>query len=263
MLSRACTPTAGSDSSERSSSAPLPMKVGQAGMPACSQSARSSPAAPARIVPLPVRITGAARARTIAAASRTAASSGCGGRGRAVGERVRRGGQLGGGDRLGQLQVGRPGPLGLGQLEGLPDDLGDGLGSLDARVPLCDRAEHVDDVDVLVALLVDQVEAHLAGDRDHRGVVEVRVGDAGDQVGRPRAQRAEADAGPAREPPVDVGHERRPLLVAHDHDLDRRAAQRLHDLEGLLPGDGEDALDALRLEAPHHQLGGLQEQPPC
>ena len=33
MLSRACTPTAGSDSSERSSRAPLPMNVGQAGMP--------------------------------------------------------------------------------------------------------------------------------------------------------------------------------------------------------------------------------------
>ena len=52
--------------------------------------------------------------------------------------------------------------------------------------------------------------------------------------------------GAAGEAPVDVGHEGGALLVAHDHDLDRGVAQGLDDLEGLLPGDREDALHALR-----------------
>ena len=76
MLSRACTPTAGSDSSERSSSAPLPMKVGHAGMPACSHRARRAGAAPARMIPLPARTTGRFAERMISAASRMPAASG-------------------------------------------------------------------------------------------------------------------------------------------------------------------------------------------
>jgi hypothetical protein len=52
------------------------MNVGDAGMPVCAQNARSAGDAPVRITPLPVRTMGRRALRMIAAASRTAASSG-------------------------------------------------------------------------------------------------------------------------------------------------------------------------------------------
>ena len=87
-------------------------------------------------------------------------------------------------------------------------------GPLDALVPLGDRLEHAHDVDELVGLLVELVEGRLAGQRDHRRVVEVGVGDPGDEVRGARPERRHRHRRAAGQPPVDVGHERRALLVA-------------------------------------------------
>ena len=107
-----------------------------------------------------------------------------------------------------------PGLLEDRDAERLADDLGDRLDPLDAGVPLRDRLDHPDDVDDLVGFLVELVGAGLAGDRDHRRPIEEGVGDAGDEVGRARPERRHRDRGAAGEPAVDVGHERRALLVA-------------------------------------------------
>ena len=73
----------------------------------------------------------------------------------------------------------------------------------------------------------------------------------------PGPERAEAHAGPAGEAAVGVGHERRPLLVAHREELDRlRVVERLVQVERLLARDPEDVLDALVLEAPDEELCG-------
>ena len=164
----------------------------------------------------------------------------------------RRGGQV-----LGQLDVGRAGLLEGRDPERLADDLGDRLDPLDARVPLRDRREHVDDVDDLVGLLVELVRGRLAGDRDHRGAVEVRVGDAGDEVRRARAERAHRDGGPAGQPAVDVGHERGALLVAGRDVADRLAPrQRVEDVHRLLAGHREDPAAVLGGEAVDEEVGG-------
>src|SRR5207237_4648691 len=68
-------------------------------------------------------------------------------------------------------------------------------------------------------------------------------------------ERAEADAGAAGQPAVDVGHVRAALLVADRDELDRRVRQRLVEVERLLPGDPENVLDALGLEALHEDVG--------
>jgi len=51
-------------------------------------------------------------------------------------------------------------------------------------------------------------EPALCRDGDQRAFVEVGVGDTGQEVGRARTERREADPGFTREPTVDVRHER-------------------------------------------------------
>jgi hypothetical protein len=84
--------------------------------------------------------------------------------------------------------VRRAGLLDARDTERLAHDLGHGVSDGDARRPLRDRTEHPDDVDVLVRLLVDALQTCLSRDRDKRRAVELRVGDAGQQIRRARTQ---------------------------------------------------------------------------
>ena len=99
------------------------------------------------------------------------------------------------GDVFRQLDVRRAGLLQTREAERLPDDLRRRLGAADARAPLRDGAEHAHHVDVLVRLLVRSLEADLSSDRNEWSAIDLRVGDAGEQVGRARAQRREAHPG--------------------------------------------------------------------
>ena len=106
-------------------------------------------------------------------------------------------------------------------------------------------------------LLVDLVDAGLAGERDHGRVVEEGVGDPGHEVGRARAQRGHRDGAATGEAAVDVGHERGALLVAGGDVADARVAgERLEDVHRLLAGHGEDVLAALGGEAVDEEVGG-------
>jgi len=70
----------------------------------------------------------------------------------------------------------------------------------------------------------------------------------------PRAEGREADPRLAAEPPLDVGHERRTLLVARLEEMDIGVEQRVEQRERLLPGHAEGPVDALVLEAADEQL---------
>ena len=155
------------------------------------------------------------------------------------------------------LDVTRARLLRLGQLECFADDLGDDGPGLEPRVPLRQRAKMLDDVDVLVRFLVDAVTTGLPRDGDERRVIEVRIGDAGGEIGGARSERREAHAGAARQAAAGVGHEGSALLVARRDEADRRVGERIQDVENLLPGQAEDVPDALVLEAPHDQLRRL------
>ena len=110
----------------------------------------------------------------------------------------------------------------------------------------CHDAHHVD---VLVRLLVHALHVALPGERHQRGAVEEGVGHARDQVHRAGPQGAEADARPAGEAAVHVGHVGAALLMAHGHELHARARERLVQVERLLARDAEHALHSLGLEA--------------
>ena len=86
------------------------------------------------------------------------------------------------------------------------------------------------------------------GEHDHRHGTEQRVGRSRRQVQRARAERGDAHAGLAGQPAVGRGHEGRALLVAGQDQLDRRVAQAFHDIQVLLAGNPENAIDALVLE---------------
>ena len=97
-------------------------------------------------------------------------------------------------DVLGQLDVRRARLLDARQAERLAHDLGHRVGDGDARRPFRDRLEHPHDVHVLVRLHVRALESRLAGDRDERRAVELRIGDAGEQVRRAGSERRETHA---------------------------------------------------------------------
>ena len=97
----------------------------------------------------------------------------------------------------------------------------------------------------------------LAGDRDHRGPVEERVGDPGQEVGGAGAEGREGHRRPAGEPAVDVGHERGALLVAGRDVADGLGPrERVEERHRLLAGHREDPSAAFGLEAFHDQAGG-------
>ncbi len=112
-------------------------------------------------------------------------------------------------------QIHRAGPLRLGQLECLANHLGDRFGRDHHAGPLGDRLEHGDEVDALVRLLVDAVQADLGGERKERRAVGRRVGDTEEQVDRPWPKRRRAHTGLAGETSVDLSHERGGLFVSY------------------------------------------------
>ena len=156
---------------------------------------------------------------------------------------------------LRQLQVARPGLLLLGDLERLPDDLGDDLGGLDLGVPLREGPERLHDVHVLVGLLVEEAAGQLAGDGHDGRPVEVRVGQARGEVRRAGPEGRQAHARPAGEPPPDIRHERGRLLVADRDEADRRVEEGVVQVERLLARHAEDVADAFLLEAADQELG--------
>ena len=162
---------------------------------------------------------------------------------------------------LRQLEVARPGLLLLGDLERLPHHLGDDLARLDLGVPLREGPERLHDVDVLVGLLVEEAAGELARDRHHGRPVEVRVGQARGEVRRAGPEGREAHARPAGQPPPDVRHEGRRLLVADRDEADGRVEEGVVQIERLLAGHAEDVAHALLLEAADEELGSGHGSP--
>ena len=229
------------------------MNVSATPIPVARANSRSAAAAPTRATPLPARMIGFDAARITFAASSSSRPLGSGRR-HAQRRRQRLGVDHVAHHVLGQLDVRRPRLLRLRDLERLAHDLGDHARRVQPRVPLRDRLEHRDDVDVLVGLLVHPLEVGLPGERDERGAVEERVGDRRDEVRRARPERAEADARAARQAPVHVRHVGAALLVPDGHERDRRVLERLVEVQRLLARDAEHVLDALGLEALDEQV---------
>ena len=91
-------------------------------------------------------------------------------------------------------------------------------------------------------------------DAHQRRPVHVGIGDAGDEVGRPRSEGAETHPRLAGQPPVGVGGEGGGLLVPAEHEPDGAVHQRDHHVSVLFPRNAEDVGHAFRLQAADEQV---------
>ena len=102
----------------------------------------------------------------------------------------------------------------FGIFEGQAGDFSHRVRTDDGVGPAGDRFEHGPQVEVLMGRDVHFIGADLAGNGDQRGPVAVGIGDAGDQVGSPRAESGHADTGFAGQTAIDIGHEGCALFMA-------------------------------------------------
>ena len=238
------------------SSEPLPMNVSATPMPVERANSRSADAAPARATPLPASTIGLLaraddrrRLEQLARGGLGAPARPASGSGAASTELART-------SSGSSMWVG-PGFWAWATLNALRTTSGMTRGEFSRTFHFVIGRNIDDDVDVLVGLLVHPLEVALAGQRDQRRAVEQGVGDPGDEVGRARAERAQADPGAAGQPPVHVGHVRPALLVAHGDEGDRGVVERRVEVERLLAGDPEHVPHALGLEALDEEIRRL------
>ena len=149
--------------------------------------------------------------------------------------------------------------FGLRDLECLAYDFRHDLGFQDLGGELGDRSEHLDQVEDLVAFLVQPGGGALPGDRDDRRAVHVGIGHTGDQVGGARAQRRHAHAGTAGQSAIHVGHEGRALFMMGGDELDGAVEQRIHDANVFFARDAEDVIDLLVFKTFYKQLCSLHQ----
>ena len=147
-------------------------------------------------------------------------------------------------------------PLGLGELERLADHLGDGAGGENQVRPLRHRREHGHQVDALMRFLVDPVQSHLGREGQHGCAVGIGVGRSQKEVDGAGPQGGRADSGSAGQSAVDLGHERRRLLVADQDVANGGPGQRIGEVDVLLPRDAEHTGDTLVLEALDEEFSG-------
>src|SRR5881296_1889725 len=88
------------------------------------------------------------------------------------------------------------------------------------------------------------IRRKLSAQRDHWRAIEERLGDTGDEVRRPRSERAHAHAGDPARGRHRVCHERGRRLVASEHELEPGLAEALDEVDDLATRVAEDMAHA-------------------
>ena len=160
-------------------------------------------------------------------------------------------------DVLGKIDEHRAGAPGGGDVEGLAHHAGN-VGRIgDEVMVLRDPAANLHHRRFLKGVGADDARAHLACQHQQRDAVELRVGDRRDEIERPGAAGAHADADPPGRAGISLGRECPPLLVAGEDraDLVGVAGERLVEGHARPPWIGEDHIDAVGDERLDHHVG--------
>ena len=91
---------------------------------------------------------------------------------------------------------------------------------------------------------VHLVCAYLTGNSNQRRPVAVSIGNAGDEVCRPRPESCHADAGLAGQSAIDVSHKGGALFVTDSDEFYFRSFQRFHDGEVFFAGNAKNIMNA-------------------
>ena len=146
--------------------------------------------------------------------------------------------------------------------EGTRHDLGNARGLVDLDGPFRHGAEHGLVIELLEGLALAHAALDLADEDDQRGGILHRDVNARRGVRGARAARDEADAGPAGEPRIGVGHHRGAALLAADEHVDRGVMQRVENREIALAGHASRAVDPLNEKLVDEDLSaGARELP--
>ena len=154
----------------------------------------------------------------------------------------------------GQVDQNRPGPPGAGDVEGLPEDLGDLLGAPEQIIMLGYGQSDAGYVCFLEGILSYEPGVHLPGDGHHGNRVHVGIGYSRYQVGCPRSGGGDAYADLARGPGVSVRHMSRALLMAHQDMSDVGLVYGIIKRQQNPAGKAEYHINAFSLQALQHRL---------
>ena len=121
---------------------------------------------------------------------------------------------------------------------------------VDEKVVLGHRQRDAGDVHFLKRVGAQHLAGHVAGDADDGNRIQHGGGNAGDEVGCAGAAGGDGHAHLARGARIAVGHVRGALLVAHQHVVNGKLAQRVVGGQNRAAGIAEDVGDALA-----HQRG--------
>src|SRR5438132_8578242 len=91
---------------------------------------------------------------------------------------------------------------------------------------------------------LEPIARQLTGEREERRPVEVRLRDAGHEVGRTGTERRDADTGDTRRGGHRVGHERGGCLVTREDELEPGRAESLDEIDDLAARMTEHAAHA-------------------
>ncbi len=127
---------------------------------------------------------------------------------------------------------------------------------------LGDVREHAVEVQLLLVAGAADRGFRLPRDCEHGHVVELRVVQAGDEMGRPRPAGRQADAELAGELGMGHGHECRHFLVARLDELDLAVTlERADHAVDSVAGIAVDAPDAPALQPVNQEIAGVHEVP--
>ena len=140
-------------------------------------------------------------------------------------------------------------------MESAADELGHAGRLVDLFHPFGQRRKHATEVDLLERFTPAHAPHHLADEQDERrGILASHV-NAGGRVGGARPARRHDDARAAGELAPRVGGHGGSALVTADGDSDIGVVERVEKREIALPGNAEDALDAVPDERLGNQAG--------
>ena len=150
----------------------------------------------------------------------------------------------------GDIDEHRSGPPGGGDVKGLLHDAGDVIGVFHQVAVLGEGGHRTGDVHLLEDIPAQQIAGHLPGNGHHGDGVHIGGGDAGDQIGRPRAGGDHTHPYLAGDAGIARGHVPGVLLGAHQGISDLRVLLQ-HVYNGADGGSGiaEDVVHLLPQKA--------------